>query len=98
MRIHIDTYPDWTLAHESQRSHPRRARRIALSLGTAAGAALIAASFSMGTAPVAGADVLGADPVSDLIGAADPERLAAAGVPDTDGTQLLDRGIRPERV
>ena len=57
----------------------RNARRIALSLGTAAGAALIAASISMGNAPVAGADVLGADTVSDLIGASAAEALARGG-------------------
>ena len=59
-----------------------RGRRIALSFGTAAGAALIAASISMGTAPAAGADVTDADPVSDLIGAFDPHAFSAAGVTD----------------
>lgn len=58
-------------------------RRLALSFGTAAGAALIAASFSMGTAPVAGADVLGADTVSDVIGALGAQAVSAADVPDT---------------
>jgi hypothetical protein len=62
----------------------RNARRIALSLGTAAGAALIAVSISMGTAPVAGADVLGADAVSDLIGASAAEALPAVGATDAD--------------
>jgi hypothetical protein len=61
---------------------PRR-HRIALSFGMAATAALTAASFSVGTAPVAGADVVDADPVSDLFGAADPAAVSAAGVPDT---------------
>ena len=58
-------------------------RRIALSFGTAAGAAVIAASFSMGTAPVAGADVSDADAVSSLVGALDPSAFSAASVPDT---------------
>jgi hypothetical protein len=62
---------------------PRR-RRTALSFGVVAGAALTAASFSLGTAPMARADVVGADTVSDLIGAADPAAaVSAAGVPDT---------------
>jgi hypothetical protein len=72
-----------------------RQRRIALSLGTAAGAALIAASISMGTAPVAGADVLGADTVSDLIGASDSQALAAAGVSDTLALSYLIAAIDP---
>lgn len=73
----------------------RNARRIAVSLGTAAGAALIAASFSMGTAPVAGADVLGADTVSDLIGASDSQALAAAGVSDTLALSYLIEALDP---
>ncbi len=73
----------------------RNVRRIAVSLGTAAGAALIAASFSMGTAPVAGADVLGADAVSDLIGAADAHALAAADVSDTLALSYLIEAIDP---
>jgi hypothetical protein len=68
----------------------RNARRIAVSLGTAAGAALIAASFSLGTAPVAGAD-----PVSDLIGAADPAAVSAAGVPDTMALSYLVEAFDP---
>lgn len=72
----------------------RNARRIAVSLGTAAGAALIAASFSMGTAPVAGADVLGADTVSDLIGASDSQALAA-GVSDTLALSYLIEALDP---
>ena len=82
----------------NNRTRTARRRRIALSFGTAVGAALIAASISMGNAPVAGADVFGADTVSDLIGAADAQALAAAGVSNTIGTQLPDRGIRPELV
>jgi hypothetical protein len=74
----------------------RNARRIAVSLGTAAGAALIAASFSMGTAPVAGADVLGADAVSDLLGAADSQALSAAsGVSDTLALSYLIEAFDP---
>jgi hypothetical protein len=73
----------------------RNARRLAVSLGTAAGAALIAASFSMGNAPVAGADVLGADTVSDLIGAADTQALAAAGVSNTLALSYLIEAFDP---
>jgi hypothetical protein len=73
----------------------RNARRIAVSLGTAAGAALISASFSIGSAPVAGADVLGADTVSDLIGAADAQALAAADVPDTMALSYLIEAFDP---
>ena len=72
-----------------------RQRRIALSLGMAAGAALIAASISMGTAPVAGADVLGADTVSDLIGASDSQALAAADVPNTMALSYLIEAFDP---
>jgi hypothetical protein len=69
---------------------PRR-RAIALSFGTAAGAALIAASFSLGTAPVAGAD-----PVSDLIGAAiDTNALPAAGVSNTLALSYLIEAFDP---
>ncbi|MGB7871258.1 MAG: hypothetical protein WBM01_23855 [Mycobacterium sp.] len=73
---------------------PRR-RRIALSFGMAAGAALIAASFSLGTAPVAGADVVDADPVSDLFGAADPAAVSAAGVSDTLALSYLVEAFDP---
>jgi len=69
----------------------RNARRIAVSLGTAAGAALIAASISMGTAPVAGAD-----PVSDLVGAIDPAAaVSAAGVPETMAFSYLIEALDP---
>jgi hypothetical protein len=75
----------------------RNARRIAVSLGTAAGAALIAASFSMGNAPMAHADVLGADAVSDLIGASDSNALAAAsGVPETMALSYLIEAFDPQ--
>jgi hypothetical protein len=76
----------------------RNARRIAVSLGTAAGAALIGAALSMGTAPVAGADVLGADTLSDLIPAipaSDAQALAAAGVSDTMALSYLIEAIDP---
>ena len=73
----------------------RNARHIALSLGTATGAAVIAASISMGTAPVAGADVLGADTVSDLIGASDSQALAAAGVSNTLALSYLIEAFDP---
>jgi hypothetical protein len=73
---------------------PRR-RRIALSFGMAAGAALTAASFSLCTAPVAGADVVDADPVSDLFGAADPAAVSAAGVSDTLALSYLVEAFDP---
>jgi hypothetical protein len=50
----------------------------------------------MGAAPVAGADVLGADTVSDLIGASDSQALAAAGVSDTMAASYLIEAIDPE--
>jgi hypothetical protein len=64
------------------RTPASRSRRIALGFGTAAGAAVIAASLSMGTAPVAGADVSDADAVSSLAGALDLDALSAASVAD----------------
>jgi hypothetical protein len=73
----------------------RNARRIAVSLGTAAGAALIAASFSIGNAPAAGADVLGADAVSDLLAASDAQALPAAGVSDTLALSYLIEAFDP---
>jgi len=73
----------------------RNARRIAVSLGMAAGAALIGASLSMGTAPVASADVLGADAASDLIGPAGAEAVAAAGVSNTMALSYLIEAIDP---
>jgi hypothetical protein len=68
------------------RTPASRSRRIALGFGTAAGAAVIAASLSMGTAPVAGADVSDADVVSSLVGALDPNAFSAAGFPDAAET------------
>jgi hypothetical protein len=73
----------------------RNARRIALSLGTAAGAAVVAASISMGTAPVAGADVLGADAVSDLLAASDSQALPAAGVDSSLALSYLIEAFDP---
>jgi hypothetical protein len=79
------------MSRNAPTSAPRR-RAIALSFGTAAGAALIAASFSLGTAPVAGAD-----PVSDLIGAAiDTNALPAAGVSNTLALSYLIEAFDPE--
>jgi hypothetical protein len=66
-------------------------RRIALSFGTAVGAAVIAASISMGTAPAAGA-VVDADPLTDLIGAFDPLAFNSSDAP-TDALGLLGYGI-----
>jgi hypothetical protein len=67
----------------------RNARRIALSLGTAAGAALIAASISMGNAPAARADITDADPLSDFIGAFDPTAFDASSGAPTDPLGLF---------
>src|ERR1700685_2569926 len=79
------------------RTRTLRGRRIALSCGTAVGAALIAASISMGNAPAARADVIGADAVTDLIGAADPaQALSAAGVSDTWALSYLIEAFDPE--
>jgi hypothetical protein len=77
------------------RTRTPRGRRIALSCGTAVGAALIAASISMGNAPAARADVIGADTVSDLIGASDSQALAAAGVSDTLALSYLIEAFDP---
>jgi hypothetical protein len=73
----------------------RNARRIAVSLSTAAGAAVIAASFSIGNAPVAGADVLGANVVSDLLAASAAEALPAAGVSNTMALSYLIEAFDP---
>ena len=78
------------------RTRTPRGRRIALSCGTAVGAALIAATISMGNAPAARADVIGADQVSDLIGAIDPHAVAAAGVSDTLALSYLIEAFDPE--
>jgi hypothetical protein len=67
-----------------------RGRRTVLGLGTAAGAALTAALISMATAPVAGA-IVDADPISDLVGALDPNAFVL-GVPD-DALGLLASGL-----
>src|ERR1700733_13551801 len=78
------------------RTRTPRGRRIALSWGTAVGAAVIAASFSIGNVPAAHADVIGADAVSDLIGAADPaQALSAAGVPEADALSYLIEAFDP---
>jgi hypothetical protein len=77
------------------RTRTARGRRIALNAGTAVGAALIAASISMGNAPAAGADVIGADQVSDLIGAIDPHAVSAAGVSDTLALSYLIEAFDP---
>jgi hypothetical protein len=68
-----------------------RGRRMALTVGTAAGAAAIAAFVSTGNAPVAGA-VVDADPVSDLIQALDPEAFNALGAPQ-DALGVLAAGL-----
>src|SRR5277367_4351507 len=77
------------------RTRTPRGRRIALSCGTAVGAALIAASIGMGNAPAARADVIGADQVSDLIGALDPHAVSAAGVSDTLALSYLIEALDP---
>jgi hypothetical protein len=84
MHVQIDTYPiGGSHMSRNARTPAPPSRRIALGFGTAAGAAVIAASFSMGTAPVAGADVSDADAVSSLVGALDPSAFSAASVADT---------------
>ena len=77
------------------RTRTPRGRRIALSCGTAVGAALIAATISMGNAPAARADVIGADPASDLFGAADPAAVSAAGVSNTLALSYLVEAFDP---
>jgi hypothetical protein len=77
------------------RTRTPRGRRIALSCGTAVGAALIAATISMGNAPTARADVIGADQVSDLFGAADPAAVSAAGVSNTLALSYLVEAFDP---
>ena len=72
-----------------------RGRRIALNSGMAVGAAAIAASISMGTAPAAHADVIGSDAASDLIGAIDPQAVAAAAVPETQAVSYLIEAFDP---
>jgi hypothetical protein len=72
-----------------------RSRRIAFGFGTAIGAAAIAAALSMGTPPVAAADPLDADPVSDLIGTFDPHAVSAAGVPEADAISYLIEAFDP---
>jgi hypothetical protein len=78
------------------RTRTPHGRRIAVGCGTAVGAALIAASISMGNAPAARADVIDADPASDLIGAIDPQALPAAGVSDTLALSYLIEAFDPE--
>jgi hypothetical protein len=78
------------MSRDARTSTPR-GRWIALSFGTTVGAAVIAASISMGTAPVAGA-VVDADPVSDLVGAFDPNAFNSSGAP-TDSLGLLAYGL-----
>jgi hypothetical protein len=72
-----------------------RGRRIALNSGLAVGAAAIAASISMGTAPAAHADVIGSDAVSDLLGAFDSQAVSAAAVPETQAISYLIEAIDP---
>jgi hypothetical protein len=72
-----------------------RGRRIALNSGLAVGAAAIAASISMGTAPAAHADVLGSDAVNDLIGAFDLQAVSAAAVPETQAVSYLIEAFDP---
>lgn len=85
-----------------------RSRRIALGFGTAAGAAVIAASLSMGTAPVAGADVSDVDALSSLAGALDLDAsgvadaaagadAAAESVPEADAISYLIDAFDPDQ-
>ena len=77
------------------RTRTPHGRRIALSCGTAAGAALIAASISMGNAPAARAESSDADPLTDLIGAFDPNAVTAAGVSNTLALSYLIEAFDP---
>jgi hypothetical protein len=77
------------------RTPTSRGRRIALSFGTAVGAAVVAASISMGTPPVAGADGSDADAISHLAGALDSNAVSAAGVPDVDAISHLIEAFDP---
>jgi hypothetical protein len=72
-----------------------RGRRMASTSGLAIGAAAIAASISMGTAPAAHADVIGSDAASDLIGAFDPQAVSAAAVPEADAISYLIEAFDP---
>ena len=72
-----------------------RGRRIALNSGLALGAAAVATSISMGTAPAARADVIGADAASDVIGAFDPQAVSAAAVPEADAVSYLIEAFDP---
>jgi hypothetical protein len=84
---HIDTYPiGGSYMSRNARTSAPHSRRRAFGFGTAAGAAVIAASLSMGTAPVAGADVSDADAVSSLAGALDLTAFSAASVPAASET------------
>lgn len=78
------------MSHNDRTPAPR-GRGTALGVGTAAGAAFAAALISMGTAPVASADIFDADPVSDLVAALDPSAFTL-GVPD-DALGLLAAGL-----
>jgi hypothetical protein len=92
MHVHIDHIDTYRLesSHMSRnaRTLAPRSRRIALGFGTAAGAAVIATSLSMGTAPVAGADVSDADAVSSLA-ALNLDALSAASVADAAGSETV---------
>jgi hypothetical protein len=77
------------------RTPTSRGRRIALSFGTAVGAAVVAASISMGTPPLAGADGSDADAISHLAGALDSNAVSAAGVPDVDAISDLIGAFDP---
>jgi hypothetical protein len=87
MHIHIDIPGLETRTRVATLVPERPAAAGALSCGTAAGAALIAASISMGNAPAAHA-VVDADPLTDLIGAFDPNAFNSSDAP-TDALGLL---------
>jgi hypothetical protein len=61
----------------------------------AVGAAAIAASISLGTAPAAHADVIGSDAVSNLLGAFDSQAVSAAAVPETQAVSYLIEAFDP---
>jgi hypothetical protein len=110
MHVHIDHIDTYRLesSHMSRnaRTLALHSRRIALGFGTAAGAAAIATSLSMGAAPVAGADVSDADAVSSLAGALDLSALGAASTGDaaaslavspTDAISYLIDALDPQQ-
>ena len=89
MHIHIDTYPD---GDSGRNIVPNAAGR--RSVGAAACAPYCRVD-QHGHRTRGRADVIGADPVSDLIGAVDPHAVSAAGVSDTLALSYLIEAFDP---